>query len=412
MKGSPALILLILIPMVYAQPPPPALWSPPVETKTADHTPSFQWQVVENATKYELALDNDPDFSSPELIENLTEENLTTIVLEVGLPVKKFVVPDRLSLPDGTFYWRVRAYDNQGMPGRWSEKRKIVIYTISIGTEFPIFELEDPVGDDFGPGTYTYPTSWEFGGNQSGAFDLTRFKVTEDERSYIFRFWFRDLRDDPWGGPNGFSLQHIQVYLDTAPGGRKDALPWTNIAIGDPWEYAMVIGPGWSGHRDDSHTNLLVLENGDRYKDVIEITADHENNMILAAVPKHYFTHRNPKQWKYTVLVFSHDGYSLGCIREVALNAETWRGGGADNRAYIQVIDGKLGVSPNAYDVLAKTVEEQIRMLKSYRLSEDPKGASYATVYGVGGEVHSFKRYLIVLVVIAAVLVLIWRKRK
>jgi carbohydrate-binding DOMON domain-containing protein len=127
-----------------------------------------------------------------------------------------------------------------------------------------------------------------------------------------------------------------------------------------------------------------VCENGVRYKDVIQITADHENNYILAVVPKEYLKEGNPKDWKYTVLVFSHDGYSLGCVREVALREEVWRGGGADNLAYVQPIDGKLGVSPNVYDVLAETVEEQVRMLSSYRLSEDPKKAAYAKVYGVG----------------------------
>jgi carbohydrate-binding DOMON domain-containing protein len=348
--------------------------------------------------KYELEVDNDRDFQSTLLSLELVGENLTTVKLRY-ISVEKFPLPVELALPEGTWYWRVRAYDNAGIASGWSENWRIEVYTIHIGEETPVFDAEDPEGDDFGPGTYTYPLSWEFvdrpEDERSGAFDLLRFKVTQDENFVIFRFRFKDVRGDPWGGPYGFSLQHVQVYLDTAPGGISESSPRlpadfnsalrrTDLRIVTPWEYALVIGPGWSGHRDDSHTNLVVdATDPERiltHRDMIQILPDLEKNEILAAVPKELVGEPTDR-WDYAVIVFSHDGYSNGCVRTVALRRSTWEGGGADPQAYTTTIDGWLGIAPRAYDVLAPTIEDQKQMLTSYVISDDPTRVECAGVF-------------------------------
>ncbi|RLF64272.1 MAG: amylopullulanase, partial [Thermoplasmata archaeon] len=103
----------------------------------------------------------------------------------------------------------------------------------------PVFVYEDPEGDDHGPGTYTYPKNNVF---VSGAFDLLRFEVYDLGDSIEFAFKFKELGDNPWNGPNGFSLQIIEVYIDTLEGeGSTWASTGSNVEIAeqDAWEIAI-----------------------------------------------------------------------------------------------------------------------------------------------------------------------------
>ncbi|MEM1779332.1 MAG: glucodextranase DOMON-like domain-containing protein, partial [Ignisphaera sp.] len=42
-------------------------------------------------------------------------------------------------------------------------------------------------------------------------FDLTRFTLIDVNEKIVFRFTFRELGGNPWGGPNGWSFQQIHV---------------------------------------------------------------------------------------------------------------------------------------------------------------------------------------------------------
>ena len=53
------------------------------------------------------------------------------------------------------------------------------------GQTLTVWEADDPVGDDDGPGTYTYPTNPAFS-PFSGIFDLTHFKVLHDPENVCF----------------------------------------------------------------------------------------------------------------------------------------------------------------------------------------------------------------------------------
>jgi len=52
-------------------PSKPLLISPPDGTTTIDTTPTFEWTIGENANNHRLLVDNDPDFSSPEMDNTL-----------------------------------------------------------------------------------------------------------------------------------------------------------------------------------------------------------------------------------------------------------------------------------------------------------------------------------------------------
>jgi hypothetical protein len=91
----------------------PVLRSPRSGGTMNNTTPNFIWQSVVGAASYEIQIDDNNDFSSPEDSNNaVTGTNYTSIVL-----------------PEGTYYWRVRANDVSANPGQWSLVRTITIDT-------------------------------------------------------------------------------------------------------------------------------------------------------------------------------------------------------------------------------------------------------------------------------------------
>ena len=66
---------------------------------------------------YTVIVDNDPGFGSPEVYEN-TPDNGTSY---------------QVSLADGTYYWKVRAWDNAGNASDWSTTRSFAVTTAPPG---------------------------------------------------------------------------------------------------------------------------------------------------------------------------------------------------------------------------------------------------------------------------------------
>jgi carbohydrate-binding DOMON domain-containing protein len=73
-----------------------------------------------------------------------------------------------------------------------------------------ISRIIDPVGDDYGPGTYTYPTNLVF---KLGSLDILEFSVSEGPEYVIFKVKLGVI-ENPWNSPSGLSLQIIDVYID------------------------------------------------------------------------------------------------------------------------------------------------------------------------------------------------------
>ena len=97
--------------------------------------------------------------------------------------------------------------------GSWAE--------IASAEPIVAFEMNDPIGDDYGPGTYTYPTHKAF---LPGLFDLTSFRVSYDVEYVYFDNTFREVTNT-WNAPEGFSHQLINIYIDTTKGaGRTDTI--------------------------------------------------------------------------------------------------------------------------------------------------------------------------------------------
>jgi len=275
------------------------------------------------------------------------------------------IVPfDYLDSPSD-FYFAVSTVDDKG---------ELEVITTPIQVKLPkqvegvvVAEIQDVEGDDYGLGSYTYPTNKVF---VPGHLDLLKVRVLEKPNSYVFEYYFKDLGGNPWNGPNGFSLQIIEAYFDFKEGGNTSAIkmfpdgPGSNVDLDPehPWDLAIRVA-GWD------YGNIVVLSDGTSYQGEMKISADPARNAIVVEVPKKYL----PKVPDYmAVLVGSQDGYGPDKWRPVAVEAEEWKGGGAPADAVI------AGVAPRVYDLLVPegfkpTQEEQ---LSSY----DAESGKRATV--------------------------------
>jgi len=75
--------------------------------------------------------------------------------------------------------------------------------------------IDDPLGDDHGPGGYTYPTDDVF---VPGSYDLVRFEAGVEGDDLVFTFVVDAVVGNPWGSASGLSIQTFDVYVDSDPG--------------------------------------------------------------------------------------------------------------------------------------------------------------------------------------------------
>lgn len=108
---------------------------------------------------------------------------------------------------------------------------------------------QDPSGDDFGPGSYTYPTASEY---TKGSFDLRKVELRARGAKVEIKVTLGANIEDPWDSAawdgQGFSLQMVQIYLDIdgKPGsGHTDTLPGIHAGFApeDAWDRMVIISP-------------------------------------------------------------------------------------------------------------------------------------------------------------------------
>ena len=94
--------------------PAPVLVAPANSRAAYTQTPpTFDWRGVANASRYQIQIDNDSDFSSP--VAN--QEVRATQVTISDLDTKGTICEGSADYP---YYWRLRALDLSGNPGQWS----------------------------------------------------------------------------------------------------------------------------------------------------------------------------------------------------------------------------------------------------------------------------------------------------
>jgi len=123
----------------------PELYSPPLDPRPHAETPIFDWSDVDDPSgvTYSLQVDDNHLFSSPEIDETgLTDSSCTS----------------RPALPDGDYYWRVRAVDGATpTPNKsgWTSVRQFTIDTTG-----PDVMVISPNGGEFWAGDSTQDITW------------------------------------------------------------------------------------------------------------------------------------------------------------------------------------------------------------------------------------------------------------
>jgi carbohydrate-binding DOMON domain-containing protein len=105
--------------------------------------------------------------------------------------------------------------------------------------------FKDPVGDDNGPGNYTYPTDTVY---KPGSFDITEFKAKTSGDQVLFEVTTNSKLEDPWGMRVGFAVQMIFIYIDQDKkegSGFTKGLPGNNVefAPADAWDKCVILSP-------------------------------------------------------------------------------------------------------------------------------------------------------------------------
>jgi hypothetical protein len=200
--------------------------------------------------------------------------------------------------------------------------------------------LNDPAGDDYGPGDYVYPYDSAF---TPGSFDVTRFRAFDQGSNIKFEVEIDGDLADPWGSGAGFSLQSIDIYIDTDGvwgSGATWALERRNVTFSpsSAWEYVV-----WCQAPFDGFDTFVIDQYGSPYYSGISVVADQVDDVITITVPK--ATLGTPSSaWRYAVLMLGQNGYEPGRVRPVRRNADSWAfGGGEDGQSDANVIDMVAG---------------------------------------------------------------------
>lgn len=217
---------------------------------------------------------------------------------------------------------------------------QIVIPDLGLSTL--LFEVNDPEGDDFGPGTYTYPTDTVFVGK---AFDLKAFKVSYDDNNLILRVDLFGPIPNSWSSPNNLSIQTIDIYIDFDPGsstGARKLLPGRNLSLSqtDGWENAIWI-EGWTPQilAPDSESKEPKQITDANFKLVI----DPGGRSVTVRIPKSQFSQTDFENWGFAVVILGQEGYpaaGVWRVRDVETQNAQWRFGGAPaDTNHTRVID-------------------------------------------------------------------------
>lgn len=237
-----------------------------------------------------------------------------------------------------------------------------------------IVDLKDPKGDDKGPGTYVYPTDPVY---RPGSFDLREVKIRTSGSKVIFKVRIATRITDPWDskswGGNGFSLQFVQVYIDSKPGkGHCDGLPGLNVKFKPKscWDKVVLISP-----QGKARLMSEIDQKAKKFKkDIVIPIRTMARGMVLTAVVKKSDLGGTPSaKWGYQVIMQSNEGYPDGhdlLTRKVNEYQGPHRfGGGSDYDCDPQVLD--ILVSPAKGG--AAEVQAQYKALK-YHCDAKGKG--------------------------------------
>lgn len=223
-------------------------------------------------------------------------------------------------------------------------------------TERAVFAMNDPEGDDYGPGSYEYPFDSVFD-PKKGHFDLQRFSLTAYRNNYYFDMVF-PLVTNPWGAAEGFSHTIIQIYIaDDPDSGRIETFrEGANVLFdpANPWQFfiKVVSFNKTAVYRAEDYAGSEGRNKG------VKARLRPDGKTIRVTVPKNLLP-GDPYKWRFYVLVGSQDGLGPDNFRPVNANTAPWTFGGGTDTDY----------DPNVIDLLAPSGAQE-EMLGSFDVSQ------------------------------------------
>lgn len=169
--------------------------------------------------------------------------------------------------------------------------------------------FKDPVGDDNGPGKYTYPTDAVY---KTGSFDLTGFRLKSKGKKADVEVDVNSTLEDPWKMGTGFSVQMVFIFIDTdgkEGSGFTDGLPGLNVkfAPSQAWDRCIILSPQPQG-RVKSEVEAKV--SADMKKSiVIPVKVKGAGRTLSATIDLADLGTGDPATWGYQVLMQSNEGF-------------------------------------------------------------------------------------------------------
>jgi carbohydrate-binding DOMON domain-containing protein len=238
--------------------------------------------------------------------------------------------------------------------------------------------LLDPVGDDNGPGTYTYPTDPVY---LPGSFDITKVDIEDAGDNVIFKVSVNAPISNPWGMASGFSVQMVEIYIDTdhvAGSGFTKTLAGIDVLLpaDEAWDKCVMISPQPPSRVKDEVTS----KSPDLAAGLVVPMSTVPSGSTLIATVKKADLGAPQAGWGYQVVMQSNEGFPE---KDVVLsrmvneyNGQHRFGGGSDFRGDPQVVDLLIPPAKGGAD----EATAQHDALSKYHADEDPAKIVYAVV--------------------------------
>ncbi|HEY7122614.1 MAG TPA: glucodextranase DOMON-like domain-containing protein [Ktedonobacterales bacterium] len=219
--------------------------------------------------------------------------------------------------PDGTFSVSVPVTGGTTVlntvavspQGATAHDQRAIVFDFTPGTV--LLDVNDPTGDDAGPGNYAYPTSDNF---HAGAFDMQEFQVilSPDGSTVTFKVRISDL-SPTFGSPLGAQLVDVYVHNPAAAAADTStaaSFPQRNYAIASNAAWSRLIEVQGFGQRYiDAHGNTVGS---------VTISANAISRFITFSVPTASLGGPPTSGWGFTVTLTGQDGFSPDQARSFA----------------------------------------------------------------------------------------------
>jgi carbohydrate-binding DOMON domain-containing protein len=222
-----------------------------------------------------------------------------------------------------------------------------------------ILSVDDPAGDDFGPGTYKYPTDKTFY-PYKGLFDIIKFKIIRDMDEYVLFFTFKNITD-PWEGKFNFSLPLLELYIDNIKGGSVDLFKdGANVRLDPkyPWDKLIKISGWWvrsfvPEDRERNEDDIFNFENNPW--DVKDFQLKRRDNTIILTIKKELTG--SLENANIYLLVGSFDPFGFDHFRGVENESSSWK--------FFDSANNNVDYSTRVIDIILPAGKKQEKILRN-----------------------------------------------